>query len=154
MWSNIRQHSQRTGFWVPLTPLNRWFVLYKSIHWESMIKVQVLSYFSFCPALFEAPWLQKTGNATCLHTYRCKLICPINCGLFDKLSTLKVSITTKVVCFCHLLKCFLSFLTNSVDSDQTASAGAVWSGSTLFVPILTFISQIHVMLAKICMPPT
>ena len=39
--------------------------------------------------------------------------------------TFKVPITTEVVCFCHLLKCFSSFLTNSVDPDQTAPLGAV-----------------------------
>ena len=33
--------------------------------------------------------------------------------------TLKVPITTKVVCFCRLLKCFRSFF-DSVDLDQTA----------------------------------
>ena len=94
--------------------------------------VQVLCYFSFCPAFFEAnflesifDWLQKTGNATCLHIYRCKSICPINSGLFDELLTLKASITTKNFCFCHLLKCFLRFLTNGVDQDQTAPRRAV-----------------------------
>ena len=30
-----------------------------------------------------------------------------------------------------------SFLTISVDPDQTANIGAAWSGSTLFAPILT-----------------
>ena len=49
--------------------------------------------------------------------------------------TLKSPISAKVVCFCHQLKCLLSlfFLTNSEGPDQTASVGAIWNGSTLFI---------------------
>ena len=32
-----------------------------------------------------------------------------------------------------------AFPTNRVDADQTAPKGAVWSGSTLFVSILSFV---------------
>ena len=38
--------------------------------------------------------------------------------------------------FCRLLKCFSSFLTNSVDPDQTVPIRIVWSWSTLFVKSL------------------
>ena len=41
------------------------------------------------------------------------------------LLTLKAPITTKVVCFRRLQKCFEASLTNSVDPDQTATVGAV-----------------------------
>ena len=43
-------------------------------------------------------------------------------GLHKKM---QVNITTKVVCLCRLLKCFSSFLTNSMGLDQTAPVGAV-----------------------------
>ena len=42
----------------------------------------------------------------------------------------------KVVCFSRLLKCLRSLYANSVDPDQTAPIGAVWSGSTLIACIL------------------
>ena len=45
--------------------------------------------------------------------------------LNSHLLTLKAPITTKVVCFCRLQKCFEASLTNSVDPDQTAPVGAV-----------------------------
>ena len=44
-------------------------------------------------------------------------------------------LSLKVVCFCCLLNNFEASLTNSVDADQTAPAGSVRSGSTLFVSI-------------------
>ena len=50
----------------------------------------------------------------------------------DTLLTLKAPITTIVVCFCHLLVILKVIFANSVDPDQTARLGAVWSGSTLF----------------------
>ena len=53
--------------------------------------------------------------------------------------TLKAPTTTKFVCFCRQLKCLEAFQTNSVDWDQTAPTGAVWSGSTLFISILNFV---------------
>ena len=34
-----------------------------------------------------------------------------------------------------------AFPGNSVDPDQTAPIGAVWSGSTLFVSVLNFVKQ-------------
>ena len=43
--------------------------------------------------------------------------------------TIKLPITTIVVCFVMILKVIFA---NSVDPDQTAPLGAVWSGSTLF----------------------
>ena len=52
--------------------------------------------------------------------------------------TLKAPITPKVICFCHLLKCFEASLTNSVDPDQTAP---VRSGSTLFASILSLTNK-------------
>ena len=42
----------------------------------------------------------------------------------DAFLTLKAQIAKKVVWFCRLLKCFSSFLTNSMDPDQTAPVGA------------------------------
>ena len=61
--------------------------------------------------------------------------------------TLKAPITTNVTCFWPLLKCFREVSsTNSVDLDQTAPAGAVWSGVTLFVYILilaNYVSKIY-----------
>ena len=50
--------------------------------------------------------------------------------------TLNAPIATKVVCFSRLLKCLKSSMANSVDPDQTAPIGAVYSGSTLFASIL------------------
>ena len=48
--------------------------------------------------------------------------------------TLKAPITTKVVCYCRLLKCFEAYWSNSVDPDPI---GAVWSRFTLFASTLT-----------------
>ena len=50
--------------------------------------------------------------------------------------TLNAPITTKVICYSGLLKCLRSLLADSVDPDQTASIGAVCSGSMLFASIL------------------
>ena len=50
--------------------------------------------------------------------------------------TINLPIATKVVCFSRLLKCLSSLYGNSVDPDQTAPIGAVYSGSTLFASIL------------------
>ena len=51
--------------------------------------------------------------------------------------TLKVPITTYVVLCWNIIE---ASLTNSVDPDQTAPTGAVWSGSTLFVSIHKLVS--------------
>ena len=51
----------------------------------------------------------------------------------SKILTLNGPITSKVVCYSRLLKCFHG---NSVDPDQTTPIGAVCSGSTLFASIL------------------
>ena len=50
--------------------------------------------------------------------------------------TLNTPFTTKVICFCCLLKCLVSSMANSVKPDQTAPIGAVCSRSTLFASIL------------------
>ena len=50
--------------------------------------------------------------------------------------TLYAPITTKVICFSHLLKCLEASMANSLDPDQTAPIGAVCSWSTLFASIL------------------
>ena len=48
------------------------------------------------------------------------------------LSTLKAPITTIVICFVFCWLLLKVIVANSVDPDQTAPLGAVWSGSTLF----------------------
>ena len=50
--------------------------------------------------------------------------------------TLKLPITTIVICFVICLWFLQSLFANSVDPDQTAPLGAVWSGSTLFTSML------------------
>ena len=50
--------------------------------------------------------------------------------------TLNAPIPTKVVCFSCMLNSLRSNTANSVDPDQTAPIGAVFSGSTLFASIL------------------
>ena len=49
--------------------------------------------------------------------------------------TLNATIATKFVCFSRLLKCLRSLYDKQQDPDQTATIGAVWSGSTLFASI-------------------
>ena len=50
--------------------------------------------------------------------------------------TLNAPIATKVVCFYRLLNCLRSLYGKPCVPDQTASIGAVCSGSTLFASIL------------------
>ena len=57
-----------------------------------------------------------------------------------------MQITTKVVCFCHLLKCFRS-LSNRVHPGQTAPIGAVCSGSTLSL-YLTLLNNVSINLQQ------
>ena len=60
--------------------------------------------------------------------------------------TLNAPIATKVVCFSRLLKSEAS-MTNSVDTDQTAPKGAVWSGSILFASIFKLVSSLRQLFA-------
>ena len=59
--------------------------------------------------------------------------------------TLKAPIATKVPAS-RLQKCLRS-LYDSVNPDQTAPIGAVWSGSILFASILKFVSKVRQLLA-------
>ena len=54
----------------------------------------------------------------------------------EVLLTLNEPISTKVICFSHLLKYLRSLYGKSVDPDQTAPIGAVCSESMLFASIL------------------
>ena len=56
--------------------------------------------------------------------YKAGRLCRLRSSCFARL-TLKAPITTKLDCFCRLLKYFRSLPTNSVDSDQTAPILAV-----------------------------
>ena len=56
--------------------------------------------------------------------------------LFIDVKISEYLVLTKVVCFTRLLKCLRSLYGKSVDTDQTASIGAVFSGSTVFASIL------------------
>ena len=54
---------------------------------------------------------------------------------------LKAPITTKVVCFFRLLKCFRSLLNKKYSVDQV---GAAWSGSTLFVDTRALVNNFRI----------
>ena len=57
--------------------------------------------------------------------------------------TLKAPITTKVVCFCRLLNCFRSLSNKQCRLRSDCSLRAVWSGSTLFVSIHSFVKYVN-----------
>ena len=56
--------------------------------------------------------------------------------------TLKVPITTKVICFVACWIVLGASSLNSANQDQTAPIGAVWSGFTLFASIVTLVNNV------------
>ena len=62
---------------------------------------------------------------------------------------LKALITTKVICFCCLMKILDVILTNSVDSDQTAHS-SYRSSLILVQDVCPYIHVSQILLAEIC----
>ena len=62
--------------------------------------------------------------------------------------TLKMPITTKVTCLCHLLKPLKATVTNSVDLDQTAPIGSslIWVHTVCFHTFISNVLQLILLL--------
>ena len=69
------------------------------------------------------------------------LVCQENSGSWDTKNSHSLCPRNETVWFYNVIMCLKDAdeMANSVDSDQTARSGAVWSGSALFVQ--TYLSQ-------------
>ena len=102
-------------------------LLYLSLDFHSPIRTVVVSTYS------HASWpgfVLKAVNL-CLCTHFCQF------GKCPKISnTLFHSLLAKILLFMQQFLKLLNGMANSVDPDQTAPSGAVWSGSTLFAYVI------------------